>query len=1173
MAKSLGALLILSALFVAAAGQDSTIKYQISEGVAIRTVIGDVAVDSGVIGEYPPSTLQEISYILLDQNGAFISSHPYLSINRDTGILSTSSEIDREAFCPGRAVCEINVDVATSSANYFHVIGITLTIIDVNDNAPDFGQATAFIDIPESALVGSGFPLPLASDPDGSEFGITSYNIESRLAVPFEIQVIPNIQDPLSLELVVTEQLDRERIPDYEFTVIAKDGGNPAKRASMRVNVTVTDINDNHPEFKLNKYQSRIKENSDVPKTLVTVEATDADTGPNGRITYELASSTRQNYGNIFQLNEDSGILTLLQALDRELKDEYILTVTARDRGAGSRLATTTVEITVTDANDNSPVVNVNSMAEDGQPVVLEGSDPGVFVALVSVVDPDLGRNGAVNCLLDSSHFDIQPLQKRKYKIVSASTFDREIQDVYNVTLSCHDNGVPRQVTESVISIKVADINDHAPVFSQLLYEAEVKENVSPGLFVTQVTALDGDTGKNAEVSYELYGQLSHLFSVDAETGKITTQSELDHESFSDLTIHVVATDHGEPALSSNAEIKIKIIDVNDEAPIFTQESYTFVVVENKPRDFELGRIEAFDRDASPFNHITYSMTDFANQSSTMNVFNLEEASGVLTTKVSLDRETTSVYFMSVTAGNHGYPELTGTATVTIFVADDNDNAPVLDFPNTENYTVTISSHTNEGDAVTQLRSHDLDTGNNAAISYELRAYDEDQWDSFIVDSLSGLVYTNKDMSYLTEVTRIRLKVLATDHGTVTLDAQGDLEIILDPSIKVIPNIPHDYSDLGGAYDTRDDDGDNNLLVIIVVVAISGVLITILLVAIVFVLIRSRRNHRQERNGIKPGTSAMVAKSPSISNKYIVEDVEWVKGDPENGSLSDGKVFYKKPLKQTNTKAGRNSPAVEDWEKNVLKNNFRESPQPAAAILSPSHIPTTRGHELGISYVPPVAQPYGSAKRKRSNDKRMAELRRLQLATPSGDDPVLDLDSSSASSGDMSNADSGRGPSEEGEMVPPPLPRQDYKPMLTLKKSQGSSYPRLSSFQSPAQSPRTHDPPSLDIVRDDSSQNGDRQTEHDVTARSKKGDNESYSILSNMLSKAEDKPPGDFNFNNSDSLLKYKGQGPHPARVRRSSGTPSDMTDMTASTTSGSYMIPTDVDDLGSHRNLREVDV
>ena len=147
---------------------------------------------------------------------------------------------------------------------------------------------------------------------------------------------------------------------------------------------------------------------------------------------------------------------------------------------------------------------------------------------------------------------------------------------------------------------------------------------------------------------------------------------------------------------------------------------------------------------------------------------------------------------------------------------------------------------------------------------------------------------------------------------------------------------------------------------------------------------------------------------------------------------------------------------------------------------------------------------------------------------------------------------------------------------LTIKKSQGSSYPRLTSFQSPAQSPRTHDPPSCDDDMDDQTQNGGRQTVRSVKARdrNKKEDDESYSILGNMLSKIDDKPsPGHYNFNNSDSLMKYKGQGPHPARIRRSSGTPSDVTDMSASTTSGSYMIPTDVDELGSHRNLREADV
>lgn len=933
------------------------IRYRIQEGSPVGTFVGDVAGDSGLLDILPEDAMQDIQYNFLDATGAFMNSHPYLAISPETGILTTAQVIDREKFCSTRSTCYLDVEVAISPTAYFQVINIRLEIQDVNDNTPDFGQLTAFIDIPESALVGSGYTLPLASDPDGLEYGITAYSIESRSGVPFELQVIPNIQDPLSLELVVREPLDRETVAGYEFYVVARDGGTPAKTARLKVNVTVTDINDNHPVFRSEQYTVRVMENSVVPKQLISVSATDADYGANGRITYEFSSTTRDNFGHLFEVDQDSGMITLVEPLDREEVSEYTLTVTARDRGVGSRLASTNVIVTVLDDNDNNPKVNVNSPTEDGKPVVSEAASIGTFIALVSVTDSDLGQNGVVTCTVNSSKFDIRPLQKRKYKIVTASIFDRESTEVYNITLTCHDHGTPMQVTNTLVSIQIGDENDHAPVFDQAFYEAEVEENSPPGMTVAQVKATDNDAGANAQITYTLYGQLSHYFEVDPMSGIITTHTELDHETYSELSITVGAKDNGDPQLSSNTEVRIKVKDVNDEAPIFTQDVYTFVAVENKPRGFELGRVEAFDRDAAPFNHITYAITDTINRTSGLNVFDLDKDSGIISTKVTLDRETTPVYFLIIAASNEGFEGLTGTATVTIFVADDNDNAPVLDFPNKDNNTVTISSHANEHDIVTQIRSHDLDTGHNAAVSYELRMYDEAFWDAFIIDSLSGLVYVNKDLSYITEFTTIKVKVTATDQGTITLAAQGDLFVHVDPNLKVIVDIPTDYND-SGAHDDRKQGEEDNMFVIIVVVAISGVLIIILLTAIIFVLLRSRRSRHESRNGVKalPSSASNVGKTVE-ANKYVTEEVEWIKGDPETGSqLSDSKVLYKKPLKQNNTKAGRASPAVVSCIFSQLRKNDSISQENVLPVIILMLEIVRMNTLLGFQYILPLQE-------------------------------------------------------------------------------------------------------------------------------------------------------------------------------------------------------------------------
>lgn len=636
--------------------------------------------DSGVNGQVMYSLDQS-------QDADIIES---FAINMETGWITTLKELDHEE----RASYQIKV-VASDHGEKVQLSStaiVDVTVTDVNDSPPRFTAEIYKGTVSEDDPPGGVIAILSTTDADSEEINRqVSYFITGGDALgQFAVENMQN-----DWRVYVKKPLDREQKDSYLLTVTATDGTFSSK---ARVEVKVLDANDNSPVCERTAYSDAIPEDALPGKLVMQVSATDADIRSNAEITYTLFGSGAEK----FKLNPDTGELRTLALLDREEQAVYHLLVKATD--GGGRSCQATIVLTLEDVNDNTPEFTADPYAI----TVFENTEPGTPLTRVQATDADAGLNRKISySLLDSAdgQFSINEqsgiLQLEKH-------LDRELQAVYTLTLKAADQGLPRKLTATgTVVVSVLDINDNPPVFEYREYGATVSEDIVIGTEVLQVYAASRDIEANAEITYAIISGNEHgKFSIDSKTGAIFIIENLDYESSHGYYLTVEATDGGTPSLSDVATVNINITDINDNSPVFSQDSYTTVVSEDAALEQPVITIMADDADGPSNSHILYSIIE-GNQGSP---FTIDPVRGEIKVTKPLDRETISGYTLTVQAADNGNPPRVNTTTVNIDVSDVNDNAPLF---SRDNYSVIIQENKPVGFSVLKLVVTDKDSSHN----------------------------------------------------------------------------------------------------------------------------------------------------------------------------------------------------------------------------------------------------------------------------------------------------------------------------------------------------------------------------------------------------------------------------------------------------------------------------
>lgn len=688
----------------------------------------------------------------------FSETHKLFAINGTTGAIYTSSVIDRELLQSD----VINVVVLSSQPTY--PTEVRIRVLDINDNAPVFPDASIVVSFKEDASSGRQVILDTATDSDIGSNGVdhTTYRIvkgNEQRKFRLDITVNPSGEGAF-LHLVSAGGLDREVTPFYQLLIEVEDKGDPKKSGYLQVNVTIQDINDNPPVFEQDQYQTRVNEDAAAGSSILQITASDQDDGANAEIRYFL------DQGTPFQIDPKAGTIIIKEGLDYESRREYSLTIHAIDNGVPSLSGRTEATIKLLDVNDNDPVVKFRYFPTTSKfASVDENAQIGTVVALLTVSDADSPTaNGNISVSIlggnEQRHFEVHTSPVPNLSLIKvASVLDRERISSYNLTVSVSDNGRPmaRSSFASLV-IFVNDINDHPPIFQETLYRVDISEDIPKGSYIKGVSATDGDSGQNANLRYSLVsGNALGWFSISENSGLVTSAALLDREVASEIVLNISAKDQGLQPKISYTRLIINITDVNDQVPTFTQSTYHVSLVEHAPAGTELVALSATDDDLGANGTLRFSF-DAETPASIQELFRLDAVSGRLSTAEELDREDKASYLLHIHATDTGSPPLHSVGKVNITLRDINDNRPVF-YP--VQYFANVKENEPPGTYATTVSATDPDLGRNGTIKYVITAGDSTK---FRINSNTGKIATLVALDR-EEKTTYQLQVTATDGG------------------------------------------------------------------------------------------------------------------------------------------------------------------------------------------------------------------------------------------------------------------------------------------------------------------------------------------------------------------------------------------------------------------------
>ncbi|KAB0799258.1 hypothetical protein PPYR_07138 [Photinus pyralis] len=565
---------------------------------------------------------------------------------------------------------------------------------------------------------------------------------------------------------------------------IQATSGNPPAYGHTQVNIEVEDVNDNSPEFESSTVRISVPENVEIGTPIYAANARDKDSGINGVVRYKLSNNALK--AGLFSVDPKLGHLTIIRNLDYETVQRHSLIITASDTGVPSLSANLTVLVEVQDVNDNPPVFERAEYTIK----VPESLPVNSQILQVTALDLDTGNNARLTYRLIASNDSVGESSSEIFGIFPNSgwiylhrNLDREHQDAHYFSVIATDNGTPSQTATARVVVKVLDANDNDPVFSREVYEYSVEENVRRGSFVGNVTATDADVGANSAVRYYLIPS-NTTFQINPVTGEIVTKDVLDREAKDAYDLVAEARDQGSPSRSSRVPLKIKVLDVNDNAPEIVDPQEDVVSVrEEQPPNTEVVRVRAVDLDDGNNSSVTYSILK-SRDSDGYGVFSIDPITGIIRTKMVLDHEEKTIYSLAIAATDNGFPPKQTTRILRVEILDLNDNRPTF---TSSSLIFKVREDVPVGHIVGTVASSDVSDRANTIpgssgghVMYTLTSLTSDQTtDAFDIDRSIGSLIVARELDRERQ-SEYRLEVRALDTSAINNPQSSAVTVRLD---------------------------------------------------------------------------------------------------------------------------------------------------------------------------------------------------------------------------------------------------------------------------------------------------------------------------------------------------------------------------------------------------------
>uniref|UniRef100_A0A3Q3KX59 Protocadherin gamma-A10-like n=1 Tax=Mastacembelus armatus TaxID=205130 RepID=A0A3Q3KX59_9TELE len=589
---------------------------------------------------------------------------------------------------------------------------------------------------------------------------------------------------------VIRERIDREELCGEKVSCLLKfELVLESPLELHRISLLIQDVNDNSPIFPKDTIKLEISESAVKGARYRINEAHDADIGQNTIKQYSL-----QNNGHfVLSVRDDTDgsknvELVLDKELDREKEQGLNFLLIAVDGGNPQRSGTASIHVTVLDANDNAPVFD-QALYKASLP---ENTALDTVVVTVSATDADEGVNGEVT-------YEFSRITERAKKVFSLNSKTGEIKIIgpldfesnskYEMRIDAKDGyGLS---SDSKVMIDITDVNDNAPVIYIKSLSDPIAENVSPGTEVGIINVQDRDSEKNGQVRcsiqqnvpFKLVPSIKNYYSV-VSTG------QLDRELVSDYNITITATDEGSPPLSSSKSVQLSVADINDNPPVFEEQSYSAYVSENNKAGSTLCSVTARDPDWRQNGTVVYSLlAGEVNGAPVSSYVSVNGDTGVIHAVRSFDYEQLRSFKVQVMARDNGSPPLSSNVTVSVFISDVNDNCPQILYPAPEGnsfMTELVPKAAHGGSLVSKVIAVDADSGQNAWLSYHIVKSTDPGL--FTIGVHSGEIRTQRDISE-SDSMKQNLIVAVKDNGQPSLSATCSMYLLISDNLAEVPEL------------------------------------------------------------------------------------------------------------------------------------------------------------------------------------------------------------------------------------------------------------------------------------------------------------------------------------------------------------------------------------------------